>query len=42
MTRGPVLADGEAARTACARVLIRGGTDEKTGEALSAAAAAEW
>ena len=41
MTRGPALADGEAARTACARVLIRGGTGEKTGEALSAAAVAE-
>jgi hypothetical protein len=26
------LADGEAARTACARVLVRGGADEKTGE----------
>ncbi len=30
-----------AARTACGRVLVRGGTDEKTGEALSAAAVAE-
>jgi IS605 OrfB family transposase len=35
------LADGAAVRTACARVLVRGGTDEKTGEALSAAAVAE-
>jgi hypothetical protein len=34
------LADG-AARTACARVLVRGGTDEETGEALTAAAVAE-
>ena len=32
---------GEAARTASCRVLGRGGTDEKTGEALSAAAVAE-
>ena len=31
----------EAARTACARVLVRGGADEKTGEALPAAAVAE-
>ena len=41
MTRSPALADGEAARTACARVLIRGGADEETGEALTAAAVAE-
>ena len=41
MTRGPAPASGGAARTACARVLVRGGTDEKTGEALSAAAVAE-
>lgn len=41
MTRGPVLAAGETARTACARVLLRGGVEEKTGEALSAAALAE-
>jgi Putative transposase DNA-binding domain len=34
------LGDG-AARTACARVLVRGGTDEKSGEALTAAAVAE-
>lgn len=32
---------GGAARTACARVLVRGGIDEKTGEALSAMAVAE-
>ena len=41
MTRGPAVAGGGAARTACARVPVRGGTDEKTGEALSAAALAE-
>jgi Putative transposase DNA-binding domain len=34
------LAPGEVARTACARVLVRGGVDEKTGEALSAAVVA--
>jgi IS605 OrfB family transposase len=41
VTRRPALADGETALTACARVLVRGGVDEKTGEALSAAAVAE-
>jgi hypothetical protein len=41
VTRGPALAGGEAARTACARVLVRGGADEKTGQALTAAAVAE-
>jgi hypothetical protein len=41
VTRAPALADGEAARTACARVLIRGRVDEKTGEALTAPVAAE-
>ena len=41
MTRGPAPASGGAARTACARVLVRGGTGEETGEALSAAAVAE-
>ena len=41
MTRKLALAPGRAARTASARVLVRGGTDEKTGEALSAAAVAE-
>ena len=35
------LADGEAARTACARVLVRGGADERTGEHLTPAAVAE-
>jgi Putative transposase DNA-binding domain len=35
------LADGEAARTACARVLVRGGADEKTGEHLTPAVVAE-
>jgi hypothetical protein len=33
---GQVPAAGQAARTACARVLVRGGIDEKTGEVLSA------
>lgn len=32
---------GEAARTACARVLVRGGADERTGEALAAAVVAQ-
>jgi hypothetical protein len=32
---------GEAVRAACARVLVRGGTDEGTGEALTAAVVAE-
>jgi putative resolvase len=41
VTRSPALTDGGAARTACASVLVRGGTDEKTGEALSASAVAE-
>jgi hypothetical protein len=41
VTRNLALAEGEAARTACARVLVRGGTDEKTGEVLSAAAVGE-
>lgn len=36
-----LLADGEAARTAGCRVLVRGGTDEETGEALSAGVVAE-
>lgn len=35
------LADGETARTACARALVRGGADEKTGEVLAAAVVAE-
>src|SRR6185437_16595588 len=41
VTRKLALAPGRAARTASARVPVRGGTDEKTGEALSAAAVAE-
>ena len=41
MTRRPAPAPGETPRTACARVLLRGGTDEKTGESLSAAIVAE-
>jgi Putative transposase DNA-binding domain len=36
-----LLGDGEAARTACALVLVRGGTDEKTGEVLPAAVVAQ-
>jgi len=39
VTRAP--AAGKASRTACARVLVRGGTDEKTGEALTTATLAE-
>jgi hypothetical protein len=35
------LGGGGTARTACARVLVRGGIDERAGEALSAAAVAE-
>jgi hypothetical protein len=35
------LGGAAAARTACARVLVRGGTDEQTGEALTAATLAE-
>jgi len=41
VTRNRAFADGQAARTACARAPIRGGVDEKTGEALSAAVVAE-
>ena len=41
VTRRPPLADGETARTACARVLVRGGVDERTGEVLPAAVLAE-
>ena len=41
MSRKAARAIGGAARTASARLLIRGGTDEKTGEALSATAVAE-
>src|SRR6185437_7184488 len=40
-SKGLALAAGEAPRTACARVLVRGGTDEKTGEKLPAAVVAE-
>ncbi|MFE9653267.1 hypothetical protein [Micromonospora sp. NPDC006431] len=35
------LAEGEAARTACARALLRVGVDEATGEVLSRAVLAE-
>ena len=41
MTRNLVPASDRVARTACARVLLRGGTDEKTGQALSAQVVAE-
>jgi hypothetical protein len=41
VSRGPLLGEGEAARTACARVLVRGGTDEKRGEVLPTAVVAE-
>jgi len=35
------LVEGETARTACARALLRGGVDEETGEVVSAAVLAE-
>lgn len=35
------LAEGEAARTACARAVLRTGVDEATGEVLSAAVLAQ-
>jgi hypothetical protein len=41
VSRKPPLADGETARTACARVLVRGGVDETSGEVLPAAVVAE-
>ncbi|MFL6053204.1 MAG: zinc ribbon domain-containing protein [Actinoallomurus sp.] len=41
MNRKLRLAAGQAARTATARVLLRGGVDEKTGEALTARTVAE-
>jgi IS605 OrfB family transposase len=41
VTRKLALTEGAVASTACARVLVRGGADEKTGETLSAAAVAE-
>jgi hypothetical protein len=41
VTAKPPPGDGEAARTACARVLVRGGVDEKMGEVLPAAQVAE-
>ncbi|MCO6009927.1 transposase [Actinoallomurus purpureus] len=41
MSRKLALAAGQAARTASARVLLRGGVDEKTGEALMARVVAE-
>ncbi|WP_433174104.1 zinc ribbon domain-containing protein [Actinoallomurus sp. CA-150999] len=41
MSRKLALAAGQAARTASTRVLLRGGVDEKTGEALTARTVAE-
>ncbi|MEU8622410.1 transposase, partial [Streptomyces sp. NPDC048623] len=41
MGRKLPLGDGETARTACARLLLRSGVDEKTGVVLTAAALAE-
>ncbi|NGO48208.1 zinc ribbon domain-containing protein [Streptomyces ureilyticus] len=41
MSRRLPLGEGEAARTACARSVLRAGVEEKTGEALSAAVLAE-
>ena len=41
MGRRMAAGGGVAARTACARVLVRGGTDERTGEALAAAVVAQ-
>jgi hypothetical protein len=40
VTRAPATVSDGGTRTACARVLLRGGTDEKTGEGLPAAAVA--
>jgi hypothetical protein len=41
VTRAPAPAAEKVPRTACARALVRGGTDEKTGEALTTAAVTE-
>ncbi|MEU8262679.1 hypothetical protein AB0C02_18885, partial [Micromonospora sp. NPDC048999] len=41
MSRKLALADGEAVRTACARVLLRTGLDEASGEVVSRAVLAE-
>ncbi|MEO6082986.1 MAG: hypothetical protein ABIQ18_07750 [Umezawaea sp.] len=41
MSRKLLLAEGETARTACARAVLRAGVDEKSGEFLSAAVLAE-
>ncbi|MFF1401514.1 transposase, partial [Streptomyces sp. NPDC058287] len=41
MSRKVPLADGETSRTACARVLVRTGVDEKSGELLSQSVLAE-
>ncbi len=40
-SRRMAIGGGGTARTACARVLVRGGIDEQAGEALTAAATAE-
>ncbi|MEU5029025.1 zinc ribbon domain-containing protein [Streptomyces milbemycinicus] len=42
MSRKLPLGEGETARTACARALLRTGVVEKTGEVLSVAVLAEW
>ncbi|TYC17206.1 hypothetical protein, partial [Micromonospora sp. MP36] len=41
MTGKLPLAEGEASRTACARVLLRSGVDEESGEVLSQAVLAQ-
>ncbi|MEV0811457.1 hypothetical protein [Micromonospora sp. NPDC050200] len=41
MSRKLPLAEDETSRTACARILVRAGVDEKTGEVLSQAVLAE-
>ncbi|MFD8086136.1 zinc ribbon domain-containing protein [Kitasatospora sp. NPDC059722] len=41
MSRKPPLADGETSRTACARIMIRTGVEEKTGEIIPVPALAE-
>ncbi|MFE9694022.1 zinc ribbon domain-containing protein [Micromonospora sp. NPDC005806] len=41
MSRKPLLAEGEASRTACARALVRAGVEEETGKVLSQAMLAE-
>lgn len=41
MGRKLPVGEGEVARTACARGVLRGGVDERTGEALTASVVAE-